>query len=113
MQPLDLTKSPPRSPYFELGGLLMLARTIDKIRATLDGGNIGGYQIQGFSQRMLEALGIHEDDLRAVVALASSDDEIVSWVRKHSDPSKYAEINEQMERITVGERLDRPDMVAK
>lgn len=113
MQALDLTKTPPRSPYVELGGLLMLARTIDKIRATLDGGNLGAYQIAGFSQRLLDALEIHEDDLRAVIALASSDDEVVAWVRKHTDPSKYAQINEMLERPTVGERLDRPDMVAK
>ncbi len=91
----------------------MLARTIDKIRATLPGGNLGAYQMAGFSKRMLEALAIPEDDLRAVVALSSSDDEVAAWVRKHSDPSKYDEINAALEAPTVGERLDRPDMVAK
>lgn len=113
MEALDLTKAPPRSPYVELGGLYMLARTIDKIRATLPGGDTGAYQIAGFSKRMLDALGIAEDDLRAVVALASSDDEVVAWVRKHSDSSKYGSINAALEAPTVGERLDRPEMVAK
>jgi hypothetical protein len=113
MEALDLTKAPPRSPYPELGGLLMLARTIDKLRAMLPGGNIGAYQIDGFSRRMLQALGIPEDDLRSVIALAGSDDEVAAWVRKHSDPSKYGEINAALESITVGQRLDRPEFVQR
>lgn len=113
MDSLDLTKAPPRSPYTELGGLLNLARTIDKVRATLPGGNLGAYQLEGFSTRMLDGLGIAQGDLRAVVALADSDSQILEWVRKHSDPSKYEEINAMLERPTVGERLERPDMVAK
>jgi hypothetical protein len=104
MDALDFTKAPPRSPYAELGGLYMLARTIDKIRATLPGGNLGAYRVQGFSKQLLDRLGIHEDDLRAVVALASSDDEVVAWVQKHSDPSKYAQINAEFESQTVGQR---------
>lgn len=109
MEPLDLTKTPPRSPYVRLGGLLMLARTIDKIRATLPGGNSGAYRVRGFSSQLLDKLGIQEDDLRAVVALARSDDEVVEWVRKHSDPSKTDEINAAFESETVGGRAGNPD----
>ena len=68
MTPVDLTKAPPRSPYAELGGLLMLARTIDKLRASLPGGHLGAYKMAGFSVRLLEGLGIAEDDLQGVVA---------------------------------------------
>lgn len=91
----------------------MLARTIDKIRATLPGGNLGAYAIEGFSRRMLDALDIPEDDLRAVIALAQSDDEVVAWVQKHSDASKYDAVNASMEEITVGQRLDRPGYAQK
>lgn len=91
----------------------MLARTIDKVRATLPDGDLGVYYIKGFSQRLLEALGINEDDLRAIVALAQSDDEIVSWVRKHSDPSKYEEINSQLRSRTVGQSLERPEFLER
>jgi hypothetical protein len=104
MDSLDLTDRPPRSPYAEVGGLYFLARTIDKIRATLPGGNLGAYRVQGFSKQLLDKLGIHEDDLRAVVALAKTDDEVVAWVRKHSDPSRYAQINTDFEGQTVGQR---------
>jgi hypothetical protein len=109
MEPLDLTKAPPRSPYVRLGGLLMLARTIDKIRATLPGGNLGAYRVRGFSTQLLERLGIQEDDLRAVIALAHSDDEVAAWVRKQSDASTYEEINLAFERETVGGRAGNGD----
>jgi Domain of unknown function (DUF5069) len=104
MDALDLTKSPPRSPHVRLGGLLMLARTIDKIRATLPGGDIGAYRVRGFSGQLLERLGIQEDDLRAVVSVASTDDEVAAWVRTHSDPSRYDEINAAFEAETIGRR---------
>ncbi len=51
----------------------MAARTVDKIRATLPGGNIGEYQITGFSSSLLNALGIPEASLRAAIASAASD----------------------------------------
>ncbi|MBV8689631.1 MAG: DUF5069 domain-containing protein, partial [Candidatus Eremiobacteraeota bacterium] len=66
MEPLDLSKAPPRSPKLQLDGLVMLPRTIDKLRASLPGGNLGPYRIQGFSQRMLDAIGVTEGQLREV-----------------------------------------------
>ena len=55
MDALDLTKQPPRGPRELLPtlDLLMIARTVDKLRATLPGGNLGSYQIPGFSTRLL------------------------------------------------------------
>ncbi len=113
MEPLDLTKRAPRSPRVRLGGLYMLARTIDKLRATLPGGNLGVYQIAGFSERLLKALEIPEDDMRSVVALASSDDEVVAWVHKYGDQAKYDEINESLSALTLAQRMDRPDFLAR
>ncbi|HEY1882314.1 MAG TPA: hypothetical protein VGG51_04665 [Candidatus Cybelea sp.] len=62
MNALNLTKQPPRSPRELLPGLslLMAARTVDKLRATLPGGTLGEYQITGFSSRLIEALGFPE-----------------------------------------------------
>lgn len=106
MDALDLTKRPPRSPRERLPGLdlLMAARTVDKIRATLPGGNIGEYQITGFSSTLLNALKIPEALLRAAIAAARSDAEVASWIREHSDPASYAEINARFESQTVAER---------
>jgi hypothetical protein len=106
-----LTLRPPRSPREPLSDLdlLMIARTVDKIRATLPGGNIGAYQITGFSSRLLEKLGIAESVLRDVIARADSDAEVAAWIAEHSDPKTYGQINAGFERLTVGERLGDPE----
>lgn len=91
----------------------MLARTVDKIRATLPGGNIGEYQITGFSSSLLNALGISEAVLRKVVAEAASEEEIAAWIREHSDAARYAEINAKLEGRTIGERLNDPEFLRR
>jgi hypothetical protein len=91
----------------------MAARTVDKLRATLPGGNIGEYQITGFSSSLLNALEIPEGLLRAAVARAGSDAEIAAWIREHSNPERYPEINAKLEGRTIGERLNDPQFVAR
>jgi uncharacterized protein DUF5069 len=115
MDALDLTKRPPRSPRELLHGLnlFMAARTVDKLRATLPGGNIGEYQITGFSSSLLNALEISEAVLRKVIAQASSDEEIATWIRDHSDTSRYDAINAKLEGRTVGERLNDPEFLRR
>ena len=108
MDALDLSLRPPRGPRELLPNLdlFMIARTVDKLRATLPGGNLGVYQMKGFSARLLEALDISEDELRAVVARAQSDAEIAEWISEHSDPYGYFAINVAFEERKVGDRLD-------
>jgi Domain of unknown function (DUF5069) len=115
MNALDLTKRPPRSPRELLPGLdlLLAARTVDKLRATLPGGNIGEYQITGFSSSLLNALEITEAALRAAIARAQSDEEIATWILEHSNRDRYAEINAKFEGRTVGERLNDPEFVKR
>jgi hypothetical protein len=115
MDALDLTKRPPRGPRVFLPGLelFMAARTVDKLRATLPGGNIGEYQITGFSSSLLNALGIAEGVLRNFIAQANSDGEIAAWIREHSNPDRYAEINSKLEGRTVGERLNDPEFLRR
>jgi hypothetical protein len=91
----------------------MLARTIDKLRATLPGGNLGAYQMAGFSVRLMTELGVGEDDFRANVAAAATDDVVVAWLHQHSNPADYERINAKLSAPTVGDRLDRPEFAAK
>jgi hypothetical protein len=84
MEPLDLSKGPPRPTRAELAGIVFLPRSIDKFRATLPGGNLAGYTIEGFTGRMLESLGIKPDDLRVAVAEAKADEDVASYVRAHA-----------------------------
>ena len=110
MDALDLTTRPPRSPRAKLGDLdlLMIARTVDKLRATLPGGNLGEYRIAGFSSRLLDALGIPEDALRQAIANADSDADVADWIRRRTDASRFSEIGEALERPTVGQRSEDP-----
>jgi hypothetical protein len=107
MEPLDLSKAPPRSPKLALDGLTMLPRTIDKLRATLPGGNPGVYRIEGFSKRMLEKIGVTEEQLRDVVATAKSDDEVVEWLREHADKSKYEEFSQYISKRSIDDVTDK------
>ncbi len=113
MEPLDLTTHPPRSPSVRLGGLLMLARTIDKLRATLPGGNLGQYYIRGFSAVLLERLGIDEGALSDAVARAKTDDDVVAYVLEHSTASEYGAINAVLRSRLIGDRIAEADFVAR
>jgi hypothetical protein len=108
MDALDLTKTPPRAPRAPLAGLelIMAARTVDKVRASLPGGNLGAYQMPGFSTRMLETVGISEDDFRAEVMRASTDAEVATWIRERTTPEKIAASNAALEERRVKDRLD-------
>ena len=111
MKSLNLARTPARSPREKLGGLLMLARTIDKMRAELPGGDLGQYQIKGFSTRLLEGLDITPDALREIVAQAEDDDAIVAWVHAHSDAARYEAINEGLSRSRIADRIDEPSFL--
>src|ERR1700722_17834191 len=84
MEPLDLSRTHPRTTRAELSGIVFLPRSIDKFRASLPGGNLAGYSIEGFTGRMLEQLGISAEALRAVVAEAKTDDDVATYVRAHA-----------------------------
>jgi hypothetical protein len=103
MEPLDLTQQPPRSCFAELDGLMLMPRTIDKLRGFLPGGNPGDYFINGktpgLSQFLLDRLGVSLDDLREVVARATDETEIAAWLHACTDTSQYEAINATLRRI--------------
>jgi Domain of unknown function (DUF5069) len=94
MESLDLRTRPPRGPREKLDGLMMMPRTIDKIRATLPGGDLGPYHVgPGISSIMLRTVGVSVEDLTAVVARAAGEDEIAAWLREHADTTQYERAN--------------------
>jgi Domain of unknown function (DUF5069) len=98
MEPLDLRKAPPRGCREELDGLILMPRTIDKLRSQLPGGNCGEYFINrgaltGFSGVLLMRLGITEEALQEVVAGAQDDEDVAAWLRANTDTSGYEKLN--------------------
>lgn len=103
MEPLDLTLAPPRPPRAEIDGLMLLPRTIDKMRAKLPGGNPGVYFINGpvtgISGFLLQRLGVTEDEMLEAVADAKGDHDIVAWLGTKSDPNTWEALSNAIAHI--------------
>ena len=81
---IDLTQRPPRSFRARLGNYVVLARMLDKGRATLAGKN-GEYHYDcATDQRLLQFLGFDPDALLKELATGKGDGEILEWVQSHS-----------------------------
>jgi hypothetical protein len=79
-----------------LGGIVFLARTVDKARAKLQG-TLGPYKITpGISGYIFEWLGITEDAFVDAVRNAKSDDDVVRWLHANTDQEKYAGLNDML-----------------
>lgn len=115
MEPLDLRRTAPRAPRTPLGDLdlIMAARSVDKLRATLPGGDLGAYQIAGFTARFMETLGIDEEDFRSIVALAANDQEIAAWLRKHCSQAQFDECTRLITSRLLRDRINDDDFVQK
>ena len=80
----DLTQRPPRSPRVRIGGYALLARCLDKGRATLIGKN-GEYHFDcPLDQHILKFAGIKATDLKKQLALGKGDEEILQWINANS-----------------------------
>ncbi len=78
----DLTREFPRSPGKDIAGYVLLARAIDKCRATLAGRN-GEYRYNGpLDRRFFEFTGVNADEMKDYIATGASDEEIGKWVRE-------------------------------
>jgi len=93
MEPLDLSAQPPRKPRAELGGIIFLPRSIDKARAHQAGGNPGPYVLRGFTQQMLDTLGITQAAFVEAVAAAATDEDVVAYVLAHTSAEHIATWN--------------------
>jgi hypothetical protein len=82
---------------------MLMPRTIDKLRATLPGGNPGVYfinaKIKGISGYLLERLGVTEDELREAVRDAAAEEDVARWLRERTDATAYSAINQTLRRI--------------
>jgi hypothetical protein len=81
---IDLTQRPPRSFRVRLGNYVVLARMLDKGRATLAKKN-GEYIYNSTTdQHLVKFLGFDPKALLKKLATGKSDGEILEWVEAHS-----------------------------
>ncbi len=105
----DLSKAAPRSPHVTIGGYVILARTIDKCRASL-WGNLGDYhfdcpldnQLFGFKE-------IKGADFKAFVAEGKTDEEILAWVTSHGLIKTPDEVTAWSETAATNNYSDEPN----
>ena len=104
MTPLDLTKSPPRSPSEELAGLIMLPRMIDIARAKLPGGAVGDYQIgRGMSGVVLRHFRLTADEFVGLVARAKDENEVLATLPSRPGQTDHSKLSRVLKRLTVAD----------
>jgi hypothetical protein len=81
---IDLTQRPPRSFRVRLGNYVVLARMLDKGRATLAGKNGEYIYNSPTDQRLVQFLGFDPDALLKELATGKSDGKMLEWVEAHS-----------------------------
>ena len=100
MNPLNFQVAPPRGPREQLAGIVFTARLVDKLRASLPGGQLNGYiATAGFSTLWAYYTRIDLDELRTVVADAASESVVEQWINEHTDVLDKPAINGKMERF--------------
>jgi hypothetical protein len=81
---IDLTQRPPRSFRVRLGNYVILARMLDKGRATLARKN-GEYKYNSTTdQRLVQFLGFDPDAMLKELEAGKGDGEVLEWVQSHS-----------------------------
>jgi hypothetical protein len=107
MEPLDLRVGPPRGPRVRLAGIVYSARAVDKLRASLPGGQLNAYfPFTGFSELWAYYTGIDLHELQGVVRDAVSEDAIERWIAERTAHVDKEKINAKMERFPVSRTPD-------
>jgi hypothetical protein len=112
MNPLDLRTHKPRGVREPILGYYLLARTIDKLRAELPGGNLGAFlnHDAGFSAYLVRRLGLDMDEFREVVGRAPDEAVVTAWLSSRIDPAGADALNAKLESFVV-ERMSPEDQV--
>jgi hypothetical protein len=105
----DLTKEAPRSPRVRIGGYTLMARMIDKGRATLNG-TAGEYHFAcPMDQMLFSYKGVAAEDVKTALASGAGDGEIVAWFNEHGTPKKADEIKAWSDSVEAVRPYDDPE----
>lgn len=110
----DLTKQPPHSPRERFGGFAILARTVDKCRASI-AGNLGEYHFDcPLDNQLFSFKGINGDQFKAAVASCQNYEDAAAWLQQTGVPKSPGEImawSDQVEAVRLKDipTLQEPD----
>lgn len=89
---IDLTQVAPRSPRIRIGGYAILARTIDKGRASLVG-KTGDYHYDcPLDNYLFGFKGVTGEEFKKQIVAGASDEELAQWLDANGTPKTPEEI---------------------
>ena len=88
---MDLTNEFPRSPYEMMSGIVMLARTVDKVKADINGTQGEYHWDCPLSEAVFDFLGVTKDEFKAKVEELDSDEDIEAWANSVSKSKEEKE----------------------
>ncbi|MFD0892585.1 DUF5069 domain-containing protein [Luteolibacter ambystomatis] len=105
----DLTKEAPRSPRTRLGGYVILARAIDKGRASI-AGTVGEYHFACPLDMMLfDFKGVNPDEVKKLLESGASDQEITAWIEANGQARSAEEVKGWSDGIEAFRPYDNPE----
>jgi hypothetical protein len=105
----DLSKEAPRSPRIRIGDYALMARMIDKGRATING-TVGEYHFAcPLDQNLFEFKGVVADDVKGVLESGASDDEVLAWFNQHGATKSPVEVKAWSEGVESVRPYENPD----
>lgn len=109
----DLRAHPPRGPREKLAGLVLMARTVDKLRAKIQG-TLGPYKIgPGLSAYLIDWLGLDEQELTEAVRGARGDAEVARWIEGRCDRAAFDDINRRLETRGLRDDAHRAEVLPR
>ncbi len=98
MKPLDLRVRPPRGPRVRVADIVYTGRVIDKMRASLPGGDLNGFfPFSGFSEMWAYYTRLDLIEFQQLVLDADSEREVERWLAERTRNLDKAAINARME----------------
>ena len=105
----DLTKEAPSSPRERVGGYVILARALDKGRASLDG-KTGEYHFDCPLDNMLfEFKGVKGSEVKKLIEADSSNKEIASWLDENGTKKTSEEVKTWSDQMEAYKPYDNPE----
>jgi hypothetical protein len=106
----NLTKQAPHSPRDRFGDFAILARTVDKCRASIVG-KLGEYHYDcPLDNQLFGFKGVNGAQFKKVVSSAKTYEDVAAWLQKNGTPKTADEIKAWSDKMDALKLRDIPTM---